>query len=509
MDKTRRRDFAWWWLTGILGMALLLTGCSSNEQSSTDNEPFSDIAVESENVSPISVAETPALGEDSDAKSPAPTAAPGEVPENSAPSVSESVSPDGLEAGFTGDGYPYRGNPVAPVTLIEYSDYACPFCDRYTAETLPTLLEQYGLSGQVKFVFRDLPLTSLHPTAPAAHAAAACAGEQAAGLYWVVHDEVFKQRDGWTNLPDPTDFLSALVEGVGVDVAEYQECIASGRFNEQINQGAIDAQALGFNGTPSFVLTADGLDDTYTLIGAQPLETFQSYLDSLIAGEAPTDPETGQEAGEESEPAGLPFWADTETGLQPDPDRPGMNLAGDHYKGNPDASVVVVEFSDFECPFCQVHALETQPAIDEALVDTGDLLWVYKHLPLSIHPRARVAAVASECAGDQGQFWEMHDLLFETSNEWTNEDVDTDTAMIRLASTLPLDMPVFESCFASRVALEGVLADMTDADGIVSETPSFVIIQGERGSLMQGSIPADEFIPLLQGRLDGQTGENG
>lgn len=505
MNRDRRNHLAGWWLIAVLGFALFAVACNSSEASQDPDSITLETPTASDQASLTPDLDDPTQDADSESgDSPPLTLALPESGENAPPSDSTSATLTGLETGFTEEGYPYRGNPDAPVTLIEYSDYACPFCDLYTAQTLPVLLEQYGLSGQVKFVFRDLPLVSLHPTAPAAHTAAACAGEQSADLYWVVHDEVFAQRDAWTGLPDPTEFLSGLAEGVGVETVAYQECVASGRFNEQIDKGAIDAQALGFNGTPSFQLVADGLDDTYTLIGAQPLETFQSYLDSLISGEAPTDPETGQDAGEASEPAGLPFWADIETGLQPDPDRPGVNLAGDHYKGNPDASVVVVEFSDYECPFCRDHAIETQPLIDETLVDTGDVLWVFKHLPRNIHPRARVAAVAAECAGDQGQFWEMHDLLFETSDEWADEDVDVDTALIGLAATLPLDMSRFESCFASRTALERVLADMTDADGIVSETPSFVIIQGERGSLMQGSIPADQFIASLRGRLEGE-----
>lgn len=502
MRSDRALNSSGWWLVVMLAIALLAAACATNEQSQNGELPTLENPSDSVQTSTTSGLDDSTLDSESDT-SPPPTLTLPEPGSSGSPTDTASAIPGGLQVGFTDDGYPYRGNPDAPVTLIEYSDYACPFCDRYTAQTLPVLLEQYGLTGQVKFVYRDLPLVSLHPTAPAAHATAACAGEQSADLYWAVHDDVFERQAEWTNLPDPAAFLLSLAEGVGVDTAAFQECMASGRFAEQINAGATDAQTLGFNGTPSFHLVADTLEETYTLVGAQPLETFRGYLDSLIAGEAPADPDTGQDSGTTSEPAGLPIWADMETGLRPDPNRPGVNLAGDHYKGNPDASVVVIEFSDFECPFCRDHAVETQPAIDEALVNTGDVMWVFKHLPVNVHPRARVAAVASECAGDQEQFWEMHDLLFESTETWTNEDADIDTALTALADTLPLDMSRFEGCFASRTALERVLDDMSDAAGVVSESPSFVVIQGERGSLMQGSIPADEFIASLRGRLDG------
>ena len=87
-------------------------------------------------------------------------------------------------------------------------------------------------------------------------------------------------------------------------------------------------------------------------------------------------------------------------------------MAGDEYRGNTDAKVTVIEFSDFQCPFCKQHVEETQPALDEEFVDSGKVMWVFKHFPLSIHPQAPAAGAAAECAADQGKFWEMHELLF-------------------------------------------------------------------------------------------------
>lgn len=402
-----------------------------------------------------------------------------------------------LPTGLSADGSPLRGDPDAPVTIIEYSDYACPFCGRYNTQTIPALIERYGITGDVNFVFRDFPLAALHPTSPTAHAAALCVGEQSNDLYWTFHDALFARQSEWTNLADPAGFLSDLATSIGADSGSYQECTASGRTSSTVDDNVAAARSLGFDSTPSFQFVADGLPATFTLVGAQPIEVFQDYLDALLAGHAPDE----SAAEGTTAPAGLPTWADPASGLRPDPDRPGMDLAGDYYKGNPDASLVVIEFSDFQCPFCREHALERQPEIDAALVDTGDVMWVFKHLPLASHSDAMVAAVAAECAGDQGAFWEMHYLLFDTVDRWSDETADTDEVLLELADELRLDHEAFEQCLLGRDALERVLADVADAEGVVSRTPSFIVIQGERGSLMQGSAPAEQFIASLRDRL--------
>lgn len=408
-----------------------------------------------------------------------------------------------VPVGFTADGFPYRGNPDAAVTLVEYSDYGCPFCGRYSAESAPGLLAEYVTTGDVRFVFRDFPLVALHPTAPAAHAAAWCAGEQGADLYWVMHDEIFASQASWTGLADPSGYLSGLAEAAGADMEGYADCIAAGDADEPIASGVAEARSLGFSGTPSFVFVAEASGDEHVLVGAQPISTFRGYLDALLAGE---EPPTGTPPPEDpQEAAGLPAWADPASGLRPDPQRPGVNLAGDHYRGDPDAEMIVIEFSDFECPFCREHALGAQPIIDEALVATGDVLWVFKHLPLEIHPGALSAAVAAECAGDQGKFWEMHDLLFSAVGRWAADESATDAELVVLADEAGLDGAEFVACFEGRDALQRVLADTADASGIISSTPSFVVIHDGRGTLLEGALPPDQFIASLRELLGDGT----
>ncbi len=400
----------------------------------------------------------------------------------------------GTPVGFTADGQPFRGNSDASLTLVEYSDYVCPFCEAYFRQTLPALLEKYVRTGQVKFILRDFPLASLHPTAPRAAAAARCVAEQGAARFWQMHDALFQAQQEWGRLPDPTAFLAKLASQVGANMTAYEACVASGRQDGPVQQSVAAAQALGFNGTPTFQLVTQPSGKTYTLEGAQPISVFANWIDALLTGKEPPQ-------AQQAEKPELPFWAKPE-GLAPDPKRPGFTVAGDPYKGNPKAKLVMVEFADFECPACQRHALESQPVLDKRFVETGDIMWVAKHFPLRIHPHAPAAATAAECAGDQGKFWPMHHLLFEQMEKWSNGE-DTDTALVRLASDLGLDRAQFTACLMSRKALERVLHDLYDGQAVgVRSSPTFILFYGGTGHAMVGGRSAEQFAATLQTQLE-------
>jgi protein-disulfide isomerase len=403
---------------------------------------------------------------------------------------------DDIEVGFTGEGYPYRGAANAPVTLVEYSDYLCPYCARHAAQTVPGLLERYIRTGQVKWVFRDFPIASLHPTSEQGHIAAECLlAEQGAALYWQMHDRLFATQEQWSSLSDPSDYLAGLAQSLGADMVSYNGCIASGRAQGLVAGGLADGKALGFSGTPSFQFLSGVEGGPYTLVGAQALDTFAAWIDPLLAGQVPA----GAAEQATAENPELPFWARPD-GLAPDPARPGYTVAGDPYRGDPQAPLVVVEFSDYQCPPCAKHALEVQPALDSQFVATGDVLWVFKNLPLQENPQAPVAAAAAECAGEQGQFWEMHDLLFEKLADWA---VDApDVPLTALAASLGLDRDRFAACLSGRQALERVLDDLYDAKGTATVAPTFLFLYGGTGTIMRGSKPAEQFGPILQTILE-------
>ena len=429
------------------------------------------------------------------ARTPAATPTPGRAQSTATPAPTSQSSAaakfEGIPVGFTEEGWPYIGDPEAPVTLHEYSDYLCPFCGRHFQTTYPLLLDEYVATGQVRLVFHDFPIPSLHPTAPIGHQAALCVAEQWPALFWAMHDALFARQSEWNQLGDPTAFVGALAEEIGADADVYADCMTAGRTGDMVDAGMADGDALGFNATPSFRLERPADGYTYDIIGAYPIERFREVIDAVLAGEeAPAEPTP--------EPPTLPYWADE--GLAPDPERPGFTLAGDPYKGSEDAALTIVEFSDFQCPACATHALEVQPAVDTELIDTGQVRWVFKNLPLRAHAQAFAAATAAECAGDQGMFWPMHDLLFDRQDEWSTDDVDTQLAI--LAAELDLDVEPFTACTASRKALERVLPDLYDAEGIVSNTPTFVFLDGNSGAIYQGARDADTFVGLVERFID-------
>ncbi|MDE0464158.1 MAG: DsbA family protein, partial [Caldilineaceae bacterium] len=114
----------------------------------------------------------------------------------------------GVPVGFTAEGHPFRGDPNAPITIYEYSDYECPFCARHVIQTEPALLAGFAENGMVKFVFRDMPLSSIHPNAMAASIAANCVAEQDIVLFWQMHDRIFRTQKEWAPREEALSFFA-------------------------------------------------------------------------------------------------------------------------------------------------------------------------------------------------------------------------------------------------------------------------------------------------------------
>lgn len=416
------------------------------------------------------------------------------------PALPSDESYKGLPVGFTEDGLPYRGDPDAPIVMLEYSDFACPFCNRYFVQTEPALDEAYVREGQVRVVFHDLPLVDLHPNAPAAHVASLCVADQGAALYWNMHAELFRSVEEWQDNPDPNAIFARLAEEVGADMALYNACIDGGSKTAIVDARVAEAQGSGFNGTPTFQFVRAEDGGVFPLVGAQPYDQFSGLIDALLAGETP---QTEQQAAQ-PEP-GIPFWATAE-GWAPDPNRPGYNMAGDQYRGSLDAPLTVIEFSDFQCPFCKQHAETTQPVLDENYVDSGKVLWVFKHYPLNIHPQAPAAGIAAECAAEQGQFEPMSDLLFANVESWSINDPTP--VFVDLAGQLGLDTDAFTTCLADPTMADRVNADLADGQPYVRGTPTFIILKGEQGSIVPGALPADRFSAILDEVLAGTESAN-
>ena len=411
-----------------------------------------------------------------------------------APAATESSEQemlDGIPVGFTAEGYPYRGNPDAPVTVYEYSDYQCPFCQRHVLQTEPALASSFVRTGQARFVFRDFPLDALHPNATPAAIAANCVAEQGAAPFWRMHDLLFRTQEEWASLPDAGDVFARLAGEAGADAAVYSACLSDSAIADAVKAGVAEAAALGFTGTPSFNFVVESTGSAYQLVGAQPYDLFDNWFQTIADGGEPVDPAAAQN----QDPGEIPLWAVPENWAD-DPDQPGTNLAGDFWRGSPDAPVTVIEFSDFQCPYCQRHSLETQPILDEQFVDTGDVMWIYKHFPVeSTHPFAFPAAIFAQCVGEQGKFWEVHQILFERLNEWAGANAET--VFAEIATTLGVDSELLAACQTDEATLEKVQSDLVEGSQFVQGTPTFVVIYNNQGRLIPGALPADQFSEAL------------
>jgi protein-disulfide isomerase len=169
------------------------------------------------------------------------------------------------------EGYPSHGPEDAPITIVEFSDFQCPFCRRFHDETYQALLDAYP--GQIRFVYRNLPLTSIHPDAMPAAVASLCANDQ--GKYWEFHEKLFSSE----TLDEPTYIQYAT--DLELDVDTFTACLSDGSHDEFIQQDMDFAINLGIQSTPTFFV--NGL----AIVGAQPLTNFTRLIDQDLAGEIP------------------------------------------------------------------------------------------------------------------------------------------------------------------------------------------------------------------------------
>ena len=194
----------------------------------------------------------------------------------------QTIAPPG-DVLLTVQGLPTLGRGGARVTIVEFSDYQCPFCRRHSSQVFPELVKEYVKAGKVQYVFRDFPIASLHPEAHRLHEAAHCAGEQ--GRYWEMHDRIFED-------PHRTDAkdVVATARALGLDGLRFERCLTSGVHAATVRQGIADGEKARVRGTPTFFLGLTERDGApirpqRLLVGAQPYPVFKQAIDSLLAGQ--------------------------------------------------------------------------------------------------------------------------------------------------------------------------------------------------------------------------------
>jgi protein-disulfide isomerase len=189
-------------------------------------------------------------------------------------------------------GRPARGSAKAAVTVVEYSDYECPYCGQYATQTYPQIVRDYIQTNKIRYVFKNYPIAQLHPNAFRAHEAAACAGDQ--GHYWEMHDRLFADQRTLT--------LEGFVEralALNLDAAKLRTCIEGPAHDDMIREDIDEAIRGGVRGTPVFVLAfTDPKGQVATpvrvLVGAQPYQAFKDAIDALLA-QAAAPPVTGHQ----------------------------------------------------------------------------------------------------------------------------------------------------------------------------------------------------------------------
>ena len=178
-----------------------------------------------------------------------------------------------------------------------------------------------------------------------------------------------------------------------------------------------------------------------------------------------------------------------------------VSIAGAPTKGARSAKVAVIEYADFECPYCGAFVRETLPTLEREYIRTGKVLLVFKHRPIpSLHPSAVRAASAAECAGEQGGFWPMHDLLFSDQKNLSTE------GLLARVKRLGLDSTTFGDCLELGHGEKRVTSDMTAATALrITGTPTFLIGTVDRGTAvvqvreyLEGAQPMSVFRPTLE-----------
>src|SRR5688572_22704563 len=327
---------------------------------------------------------------------------------------------------------PMWGKAGAPVTIVEISDFECPFCSR-VGPTMKQIKDTYG-PDKVRIVWKHQPLPFHKNARPAHEAAATVMGLAGSDAFWKFHDSAFANQKDLT----PENFEKWAV-AAGVDLAKFKEAYSSKKFASKVDDDMKLAKSIGASGTPAFRING------VTVSGAQPLDKFTEVIDAQL-GEAQKLVASGVKPSEvyvqltnknqtaQPEKKG----ADKEKGQEPEEDKSVWKVPvfdDDPIKGPKDALVTIVEWSEFQCPFCK-RVGETMAKITSTYKDDVRIVWKDNTLPF--HPRAKPTAIFArhqyKTKGDKG-FWEAHDALFESQPKL--EDADLEAIAGKIGASWP------------------------------------------------------------------------
>ncbi|MEE2903462.1 MAG: thioredoxin domain-containing protein [Myxococcota bacterium] len=374
---------------------------------------------------------------------------------------------------------PAKGPADALVTIVEFSDFECPFCSRVNP-TLKQVQDTYG--DKVRIVFKQNPLP-FHKNAPLAHEYALAANEQ--GKFWDLHDKFFANLKALQ-----ADKLDGYAQAVGLDMVKLKASLATGKPKAQVKADQALAAKVGARGTPNFFINGE------QLTGAQPFAKFKAVIDKQLKvaealigkGVKKKDVYANiMKTAREKAPPPKPRKQ------QPRPPAVRQKVAlqaGTPSKGGKNPLVTIVAWSDFECPFCN----RANPTIKQILETYGDKVQIqFRNQPLSFHKNAKPAAYAGLAAHKQGKFWEMHDKMFANMKSLTQANFD------KWAGEIGLNLGKFKKDMASKAIIDQVAKDMADGSKFGARgTPTFFV----NGVPVRGAQPFNNFKPIIDKEIE-------
>ncbi len=365
-----------------------------------------------------------------------------------------------------------KGAADALVTMVVFSEFECPFCNK-VEPTLKQLMTDY--EGKTRVVFKHSPLP-FHKNAVPASLAAMCAQDQ--GKFWEYHDKLFANQKALG-----AEQLKQYATDLGLDVAAFNACFDSRKHEDRIKADMELAGKVTARGTPNIFINGRKLQ------GAKPIEEFKEIIDEELKK---------AEALVQKGTAAADVYAEViKNGRVFEPLEEKVNefnLEASAKKGSATAKIQIVEFSDFQCPFCS-RVTDPLNKLKEKYGD--DLVVAFKHFPLDFHKEARPASHGSMCANDQGKFWEYHDKVF--ANQKALQDAD----LRKYAEEVGLDMAKWDECM--KAGTHQALIDAEMAEGRkagVRGTPT-IYINGRRFTA-PGGYTVEAFSSVIDKYILGQ-----